>query len=284
MLAMELKDDSFSPRSNLGTSPRDDRFYTPRSMARSDSTSNSDEWASPRFETPRVLTGRTSSDGEFVTPRTPRLIDADVKPSIGLSQGRGAKYMSNTDKPPLSNVRRHSSRDPHYADSKDSYGNSPRHYGSAGQHYENGYDYKYGEAEDKKNDEQYVSLDMEDEHIPFSGASGITEKDVEDIFSYARHGRCPEIENLLSAGIPVDVKDMHGNTLLTIACQNGNKRVAKAVLRRGANINARNFKGNTPLHYCYHYGYGDTLGQYLISKGADPHALNKEGIPPYSGI
>ena len=56
----------------------------------------------------------------------------------------------------------------------------------------------------------------------------------------------------LNLGLPVDVRDNYGNTILVIACQNGNKRVAKAVLRRGANINARNHKGNTPLHYCYH--------------------------------
>ena len=30
------------------------------------------------------------------------------------------------------------------------------------------------------------------------------------------------------------------------------QRVAKNVLRRGANINSRNAKGNTPLHYCFH--------------------------------
>jgi ankyrin repeat protein len=83
-------------------------------------------------------------------------------------------------------------------------------------------------------------------------ASGIDENDIEDIFSFARHGRIEEIEKLLHKGVPVDVRDQYGNTLLITACQNGNKRVAKAVLRRGADINSRNFKGNTPLHYCYH--------------------------------
>jgi ankyrin repeat protein len=49
----------------------------------------------------------------------------------------------------------------------------------------------------------------------------------------------------------LQVRDEYGNTILVIACQNGNKRIAKAVLRRGADINARNYRGNTPLHYCY---------------------------------
>jgi hypothetical protein len=115
-------------------------------------------------------------------------------------------------------------------------------------------------------------------------AAGMTEEDVDDIFSFARHGRVDEIDRLLDKGIPVDVRDSYGNTLLTIACQNGNKRVAKCVLRRAANINSRNNKGNTPLHYCYSYGYGDTLGQYLIDKGADSGAKNHAGKGIYDGI
>lgn len=143
-------------------------------------------------------------------------------------------------------------------------------------------DWVEGEEED-----QYTSIDMKIDmklngHL--SNQSCISEKDVEDMFSYARHGRCEEIEKMLNKGIPVDVKDNYGNTLLTIACQNGNKRVAKAVLRRGANINARNLKGNTPLHYCYHYGYADTLGEYIISKGADVEARNKYGKLSWEGI
>lgn len=100
------------------------------------------------------------------------------------------------------------------------------------------------DIEDIDEENEYVALDL--------AAAGLSEKDVEDVFSYARHGRCEEIERLFSKGLPVDVRDAYGNTVLITACQNGNKRVAKAVLRRGANINARNHKGNTPLHYCYH--------------------------------
>lgn len=129
----------------------------------------------------------------------------------------------------------------------------------------------------------YQEDDFEDEDA-FGVMAGVSEKDVEDIFSYARHGRVEAIEKLLDRGIPINVRDMYGNTLLVIACQNGNKRIAKSVLRRGADINARNHKGNTPLHYCYTYGYGDTLGQYLIKKGADPSLRNNAGRPVMEGI
>jgi ankyrin repeat protein len=127
------------------------------------------------------------------------------------------------------------------------------------------------------------SIDEDDEAL-IGMAEGISEQDVEDIFSYARHERCGDIERLLDRGIPINVRDEYGNTLLTIACQNGSKRVAKIVLRRGADINARNYRGNTPLHYCYHYGYGDSLGQYLMSKGADASIRNNSGRSCFDGI
>mmetsp|Transcript_24926 Transcript_24926/g.42385 ORF Transcript_24926/g.42385 Transcript_24926/m.42385 type:complete len:270 (-) Transcript_24926:205-1014(-) len=107
---------------------------------------------------------------------------------------------------------------------------------------------------------------------------------VDDIFSCARHNRLDEVERLLDKGVPVNVRDQFGNTILTISCQNGNKRVAKAALRQGADINSKNYKGNTPLHFCFTYGYGDTLGQYLISKGADPAIRNMAGLTCYEGL
>ena len=92
-----------------------------------------------------------------------------------------------------------------------------------------------------------------------------------------------ERQRLLDKGVPVNVRDRFGNTILTVSCQNGLKRMAKAALRRGADINAPNYKGNTPLHFCYTYGYGDTLGEYLISKGADDSIRNNSGYSCYEG-
>jgi len=45
-------------------------------------------------------------------------------------------------------------------------------------------------------------------------------------------------------GAPVDGQDPYGNTVLHTACQNGNKRILKACLRRGANTNAQNVRGH----------------------------------------
>jgi ankyrin repeat protein len=144
--------------------------------------------------------------------------------------------------------------------------------------------------------------------------------DLDEMFSYARHGRYDCIQNGLKQGIPVDIRDEVGNTMLIIACQNGNKKTAKLVLRNGANINVKNYKGNTPLHYCFHckissfiiiilsslnscfilVGYGESVGEYLIEKvficiqkcdhfviitqGADTSIRNNKGYYCWDGI
>jgi hypothetical protein len=108
------------------------------------------------------------------------------------------------------------------------------------------------DPEDKqhKGDYQDDAFYYNDDHLLMS--ANVTQEQVEETFSFARHGRCENMESLLSQGVPVDVRDGHGNTLLAISCQNGNKKIAKCLLRRGANINSRNHKGNTPLHFCFH--------------------------------
>ena len=246
-----------TPRSLTANSPRDDRFFTPRQYS---SHSSSDEYVTPRqgsTATNRLPHYRShlaaSEEDQWATPRS----------------GRGTPR---------------SGRDNAHAEGKD----ASRSYDS---HKHGGFDYKYNQAEynrpdEKAQDEFGVDIDGfdVDEAVLSGMVDNVTEQDVEDIFSYARHGRCADIERLLDRGIPINVRDHFGNTMLTIACQNGNKRVAKCVLRRGADINAKNQKGNTPLHYCFHYGYGDTLGQYLISKGADSAARNNTGKPTWDGI
>eukprot|EP00944_MAST-04C_sp_MAST-4C-sp1_P005003 g5003.t1 len=117
-----------------------------------------------------------------------------------------------------------------------------------------------------------------------SSQGGVSDEDIQAVLSAARHGRVQEVGAYLDQGVPVNIRDKFGNTILAIACQNGLKKMAKLALRRGADINSRNYKGNTPLHFCFTYGYGDTLGQYLISKGADPSIKNHQGTTCYEGL
>ena len=93
------------------------------------------------------------------------------------------------------------------------------------------------------------------------------------VFSRARHGRIDEVRSALESGMPVNARDPHGNTLVMVACQNGQKRIVKLAMRYNAELNLRNRSGNTALHFCFMYAYYN-LGEYLISKGADDTIIN----------
>ena len=89
--------------------------------------------------------------------------------------------------------------------------------------------------------------------------------------------------DLLKRGCPAEGRDQFGNTPLIIACQNGNARIVKALIRHNANVDSQNKQGCTGLHYCISYGF-NSLGDYLIAKVANDKLLNSLGLSPYEGI
>ena len=116
-----------------------------------------------------------------------------------------------------------------------------------------------------------------------SDADGITKRIIrsfEIVFSRARHGHFDDVRKALDCGMDVNTRDKYGNTLLHIACQNGNKRLLKMLLRSHAAIDAANKNGNTGLHFCFMYAYYG-LGEYLISKGANDTIRNELGQTCY---
>lgn len=231
--------DDDTPRSYA--SPRDDRFFTPRTIARSNSQStNSDEWCSPRFETPRSYVDTDRSN------RSHGIMHKEYYNGENQSYTAQAKQFYNNHSSQQPDIK----YNPHLSNNNYNQNTQPAQPKSARRHYiaEEVQQAKYAGGNDYNNNGVSAGYDQE----PDYAALGFIEQDIEEIFSCARHGRCEEIERKLNEGLPVDVRDEYGNTMLITACQNGNKRVAKAVLRRGADINARNYKGNTPLHYCYH--------------------------------
>jgi len=86
------------------------------------------------------------------------------------------------------------------------------------------------------------------------GVSSISPADSqqENIFSLARHNRLQAVESILSSEeCIVNSFDSNGNTVLHVGCQNGNKKIVKLALRYGADISLCNYRGNTPLHFCF---------------------------------
>lgn len=54
---------------------------------------------------------------------------------------------------------------------------------------------------------------------------------------FARNNNLEGLENALDGGVDVNARDNYGNTLFILVCQQGNKRLAKLLLRRRADMN-----------------------------------------------
>jgi hypothetical protein len=87
----------------------------------------------------------------------------------------------------------------------------------------------------------------------------------------ARYGHVDVINILISRGLPVDVRAMDGATPLMTAAGAGKGRAVKALLARGANINAQqagkgDTRGYTPLMYAVRFGNPASVRAILKAK------------------
>ncbi|MDQ7826852.1 MAG: ankyrin repeat domain-containing protein [Candidatus Eremiobacteraeota bacterium] len=89
-------------------------------------------------------------------------------------------------------------------------------------------------------------------------------------------GMTEMIELLLASGIDVKTVNRLGETALHLArtCS-----IARLLIEKGASINARSVKGETPLFEALRYGQRDMV-ELLIKRGADVNARNARGSTP----
>ena len=258
----------------------DERFYTPRATASTARSTSS--FYSPRSEQFSARSaggfgGSSSSENEYITPRynlhhQPHSYNTmnttslqSMHPSSWDGHGRAgpSRQPGNWNRP----------RVPLHVDTRleasmNQSENNWEFIGSSSQFIPP----PHGDAERQE-------MQMNQDNLVYPSGE-VNKKDVQDIFSFTRHGRADKVDALLQKGVNINSRDENGNTILAVACQNGNKRLVKVALRYGAQINACNFKGNTALHFCCRYGYSETLGSYLIGKGADKKIRNMDGCTP----
>lgn len=98
-------------------------------------------------------------------------------------------------------------------------------------------------------------------------------------FDRARRGETNDLAGMLRQGLPVNLCDRRGNSLLLLASYHGHLETARMLLKAGADVDLRNSKGQTPLGGVAFKGHLK-LAELLLWHGADIHADNGGGITP----
>ena len=93
-------------------------------------------------------------------------------------------------------------------------------------------------------------------------------------------GDCDLVAELVTGGIPVTAKDDDGNTALHFAAQ-GEMGCVEKLLELGAEVNAVNNEGSTPLIEAVKYGDYE-ISKALLDKGADKSLETQDGTTALS--
>ena len=85
----------------------------------------------------------------------------------------------------------------------------------------------------------------------------------------ARAGEAERLADYADHGMPVDLTDAKGNTLLMLAAYHGHADAVRVLAERGADVDATNDRGQTPLAAAVFKGAADVVA-VLVAAGADP--------------
>lgn len=88
------------------------------------------------------------------------------------------------------------------------------------------------------------------------------------LFDLARAGDTSTLHQYLSAGVPKNLTNSSGDTLLMLASYHGHAETAKMLLDNGADANVLNARGQSPIAGAVFKGY-DEVVRALYEGGAD---------------
>jgi ankyrin repeat protein len=91
------------------------------------------------------------------------------------------------------------------------------------------------------------------------------------VFDLARGGHTEELAAYVDAGVPVNLTNDKGDTLLILAAYHGHRETVGALLDRGADHSRANDRGQTALAAAVFRQSTDTVTR-LLAAGADPDA------------
>ncbi|MET7437514.1 ankyrin repeat domain-containing protein [Streptomyces sp. NPDC004082] len=91
------------------------------------------------------------------------------------------------------------------------------------------------------------------------------------IFDLARRGETEALVEYVDAGVPADLTNDRGDTLVMLAAYHGHADAVRALLERGAEADRINDRGQTPLAGAVFKGE-EAVIRVLLDAGADPAA------------
>ncbi|WP_018330506.1 ankyrin repeat domain-containing protein [Actinomycetospora chiangmaiensis] len=89
------------------------------------------------------------------------------------------------------------------------------------------------------------------------------------VFDMARHGDADTLAAYVDAGVPVNLTNDAGDTLLMLAAYHGHAPAVRALTARGADVDRVNDRGQAPLAGAVFKGEDDVV-RALVDAGADP--------------
>ena len=92
----------------------------------------------------------------------------------------------------------------------------------------------------------------------------------------ARLGEAERLADYADHGMPVDLTDAKGNTLLMLAAYHGHAATVAALVERGADVDRRNHRDQSPVAGALFKGE-DAVVRTLVAAGADLDAGTPSG-------
>jgi ankyrin repeat protein len=104
-------------------------------------------------------------------------------------------------------------------------------------------------------------------------------KDANLFLKAIKNGDIERIKKLISQGADVNAKDNRGMTPLHKAAYYGRRQMAKVLIAKGANVNGTDKAGQTPLHVAANFG-AKFVPELLLANGANIRARDIAGNTP----
>src|SRR3954463_13029951 len=89
------------------------------------------------------------------------------------------------------------------------------------------------------------------------------------VFDMAREGDAASLASYLDAGVPVNLTNEKGDTLVMLAAYHGHAEAGAVLVERGADVNRLNDRGQSPLAGAVFKGE-EAVVRVLVAGGADP--------------